>query len=57
MSTSSYAVRLERKIVDGVKKIAATNRRTLKAQIEVILNAAIREFVAPDKEGRGRQGN
>ncbi len=50
-TNSSYAVRLERKIVDGIKKIAVVNRRTIKAQIEVILNAAIREATAP------KQGN
>lgn len=49
--TTSYAVRLERKLVDKIKPIAAANRRSLKGQIEVILAAAIREAVVAGKQG------
>lgn len=42
-SNTSHAVRLEKKIIDRIRPIAAANRRTVKGQIETFLNAAIRE--------------
>ena len=47
--TTSFAVRLEKKIVDAVRVIAKANRRSVKGQIETILNAAIRAEAAGRK--------
>ncbi len=42
MSTAtSYPIRLEKKIIDSVRPIAKREGRTLKAQIEQIIKAAV----------------
>ena len=46
-TTTSYPVRLEKKIIDAVRPIAKRNRRTIKAQIEAMLDAAVRVEVKP----------
>lgn len=51
---TSYAVRLERKIVDKIKPIAAANRRSLKGQIEVVLQSFVRDVAA---SGAAASGN
>jgi hypothetical protein len=40
-TATSYPIRLEKKVIDAVRPIARRESRTIKAQIEVMLKAAI----------------
>lgn len=41
-----YAVRIDRKTVEKIKPIADSNRRTIKGQIQVILEQFIKDIAA-----------